>query len=146
VITEAELVRTVGRKLPGGTARIEYYVDWLLRDAIGAPPGVGGVAHPTVAFLAAQGGVGLELEEVFALFGASSADGPMLGEWSVEFAEPLRIDVRYTVACTVEKAVRKHGARTGVFDVVTVVIELTGSDGRVHATVRPSYVFPRRGA
>jgi hypothetical protein len=33
-----------------------------------------------------------------------------------------------------------------VFDLVTVRIELTGPDGRVHVTVRPTYVFPRRSA
>jgi hypothetical protein len=142
VIAEDELARTVGYTLPGGTARVERYADWLLRDALGAPQT--GTVHPTHAFLAAQGNVGLTLEEVFALFGASSADGPMLGEWEVEFAEPLRLDVDYAVTCVVESARRTTGARTGVFDLVTVRIELTGPDGLVHATVRPTYVFPRR--
>jgi hypothetical protein len=141
VIAEDELARTVGQTLPGGTARVEPYADWLLRDALGAPQT--GTVHPTHAFLAAQGNVGMTLEEVFALFGASSADGPMLGEWEVEFAEPLRADVDYPVAATVESVHRKQG-RTGTFDLVTVRIELAGPDGRTHVTVRPTYVFPRR--
>ncbi|MEU7818980.1 hypothetical protein [Pseudonocardia sp. NPDC049154] len=144
MITEEDLAGTVGHSMPGGTARVEHYADWLLRDALGAPPGEPGLAHPTFAFLAAQGGVGLSLEEVFAVFGASSADGPMLGEWAVDFAEPLRLDVDYAVTCVVESARRKTGARTGVFDLVTVRIELAGPDGSVHVTVRPTYVFPRR--
>jgi acyl dehydratase len=144
VIAEDELARTVGHRMPGGTARVEYYADWLLRDALGAPPPTDGLAHPTHAFLAAQGNVGLSLEEVFAVFGASSTDGPMLGEWEVEFAEPLRLGLDYTVTCVVESARRKTSARTGVFDLVTVRIELAGPDGRVHVTVRPTYVLPRR--
>lgn len=141
---EDELAATVGRRFPGGRARIERHVDWLLRDALGCAQATDGVLHPTVAFLAAQGGVGLELEEVFAMFGSSSADGPMLGEWSVDFARPLRVDVEYAVRAVVESATRKRGARTGVFDLVTALIELIGPDGEVHAAVRPTYVFPRR--
>ena len=119
-------------------------MDLLVRDVVGAPPPSGdGIAHPTVAFLVAQGGLGVELGELFALFGTSAADGPMLGEWSVEFAEPLRVGAGYGVGGVVEVLRRASGARTGVFDVVTVRIELTGPDGRVHVTVRPSYVFPR---
>lgn len=147
LVSEQDLRRLVGHRLPGGQALVEPYVDWLVRDVVGAPPPPGdGTAHPTVAFLAAQGGVGLELEDLFALFGASSADGPVLGEWAVVFTEPLRVGVAYTVTCVVEAVVRRHGERSGLFDVVTVRIEMTAPDGRVHVTVRPSYVFPRRSA
>lgn len=146
MLNEADLQGLVGYRLPGGVARIQHYEDWLLRDALGAPPPAGdGMAHPTMVFLAAQANIGIELEELFALFGATSADGPMLGEWSVDCAEPLRLLTDYAVSCTVERVVRKEGKRTGVFDLVTVVIELTGPDDRVHATVRPTYVFPRKG-
>jgi hypothetical protein len=144
---EDELVATIGHRFPGGRACIEPYVDWLLRDVVLADRSAGtdtGDLHPTAAFLAAQRGVGMELEEIFALFGAASADGPMLGEWAVDYARPLRAGVGYTVRAVVENAVRRRGARTGVFDVVTLLIELVGDDGAVHAAVRPSYVFPRR--
>jgi hypothetical protein len=141
---EDELAATVGRRLPGGRVRIEPYVDWLWRDAVGSAPTTDGLLHPTAAFLAAQGGIGLELEEIFAMFGSSSADGPMLGEWSVDFTRPLCVDLEYSVRGVVEAATRKRGARTGVFDLATVLVELIGPDGEVHAAVRPTYVFPRR--
>ena len=146
MITEDELSALVGHRMPGGRARIEPYVDWLTRDVVGAPQRAPGetTVHPAVAFLLAQGNVGLELEEVFALFGARSQDGPMLGEWSVDFARPLRTGVDYDVTCRVEQVRRKRGARTGVFDLATVEIGLDGPDGSRHATVRPTYVFPRR--
>lgn len=146
MLSERELSALVGHRMPGGRARIEPYTDWLVRDVVGAPQRAPGddVVHPAVAFLLAQGNVGMELEEVFALFGARSQDGPMLGEWSVDFARPLRTGVDYDVTCTVGQVRRTRGARTGVFDLATVEIGLDGPDGSRHATVRPTYVFPRR--
>ena len=147
--TEDELAALVGHRFPGGRALAEPYLDWLVRDALGAPqrtPGVG-TAHPAVAFGMAQGGVGLELEDVFTLFGASSADGPMLGEWSLRLHRPLRTGTAYAVAARVEHVRRTRG-RSGVFDLVTPRIELIpdgpGESGAVEVEVRPTYVFPRR--
>lgn len=134
----------MGHHFPGGTVRIEPYVDWLVRDMTGAPPpAADGVVHPTVAFLAATEGLGVGLEDVFALFGSSSADGPLLGEWTVEFAQPLRVGVDYDVTAEVESVRRRTGG-SGTFDLATVKIELVGLDWATHATVRPTYVFPRR--
>lgn len=141
---EDDLRARVGHRFPGGTVRIEPYVDWLVRDMTGAPPpDAGGVTHPTVAFLAATEGLGVGLEEVFALFGSSSGDGPLLGEWAVEFAQPLRAGVVYDVTAEVED-VRSRTGTSGTFDLATVKMELMGPDWDVHATVRPTYVFPRR--
>lgn len=148
MISEDDLSALAGYRMPGGRARIEPYLDWLVRDVVGAPQRTpdDDTVHPAVAFLVAQGNVGLELEEVFALFGACSADGPMLGEWSVDFAVPLRVNLDYDVGVRVGGVVRKRGARTGVFDLAEVEIGLAGPDGARHATVRPTYVFPRRDA
>lgn len=144
--TEDELAALVGYEMPGGHALAEPYLDWLVRDAVGAPQRAPGdlAVHPAVAFGMAQGGVGLELEEVFALFGASSADGPMLGEWALRLHRPLRAGVRYAVTARVERTRRSRG-RSGVFDLVTPLIELAPEGGPVEVEVRPTYVFPRRG-
>ncbi|WP_214405255.1 thioesterase family protein [Pseudonocardia lacus] len=141
---EDELRARVGHRFPGGRMRVEPDVDRLVRGLVGAPPSECGVLHPTVALLVAQDGLGVELEELFALFGSSSAEGPVLGEWAVEFARPLRAGVEYHVRAVVEDARRRSG-RSGPFDLVTVLIELCGPDGAVHAEVRPGYVFRRPG-
>lgn len=142
---EEDLHARVGHRFPGGSVRIEPYVDWLVRDMTGAPPpDDAGVGHPTVAFLAATEGLGAGLEEVFALFGSSSDDGPLLGEWAVDFTQPLRAGVVYDVTAEVSDVRRRTGG-SGTFDLATVTMELAGPDGDVHATVRPTYVFPRRG-
>lgn len=141
---EEDLRVHVGHRFPGGSVRIEPYVDWLVRDMTGAPPPDGtGVVHPTVAFLAATEGLGVGLEEVFALFGSSSGDGPLLGEWAVDVKQPLRAGVVYDVMAEVED-VRRRTGNSGTFDLATVKMELTGPDWDVHAIVRPTYVFPRR--
>lgn len=144
--TEDALHALVGYRMPGGRALAEPYLDWLVRDALGAPQRAPAddAVHPAVAFGLAQGGVGLELEEVFALFGASSADGPMLGEWSLRLHRPLRTGVEYTVTAEVERVRRTRG-RSGVFDLVTPVIALSPDGGPVEVEVRPTYVFPRHG-
>lgn len=143
---EDDLRARLSHRFPGGHVRIEPVVDRLVRDMTGAPsPDGTGVAHPTVAFLAATEGLGVGLEEVFALFGASSADGPMLGEWDVEFAQPLRAGVDYDVRAEVCD-VRRRTGRSGTFDLVTVRMELVGPGLDVHAIVCPTYVFPRRPA
>jgi hypothetical protein len=143
-VREDDLRARVGHRFPGGTVRIERYVDWLVRDMTGAPPpDEQGVLHPTVAFLAATEGLGVGLEEVFALFGSSPDDGPLLGEWAVDFKQPLRPGIVYDVMAEVEDVRRRTGS-SGTFDLATVKMELTGPDWDVHATVRPTYVFPRR--
>ncbi len=141
---EEDLRACLGHRFPGGSARIEPYVDWLVRDMTGAPPpDKRGVVHPTVAFLAATEGLGVGLEDVFALFGSSSADGPLLGEWAVDFAQPLRAGIVYDVMAEVSD-VRRRTGDSGTFDLATLKIEIVGPDWATHATVRPTYVFPRR--
>lgn len=145
LVAQEQVAAVVGHRFPGGRARVEPYVDRLLRDVVGAPPaGPDGLAHPLMVFLAAQGGLGVELDEVFALFHATSADGPMLGEWSVRVHRPLRVGVECATRASVVDVVRKRGARTGAFDIATMLVELLGADGAVDAEVRTSFVFPRR--
>lgn len=144
--TPDELAALVGYRMPGGVAVAEPYLDWLVRDALGAPQRAPGerAVHPAVAFGLAQGGVGLGLEEVFGLFGSSSADGPMLGEWSLALHRPLCAGVSYAVDARVE-AIRRTRGRSGVLDLVTTRIRLAPDGGPVGIEVRPTFVFPRPG-
>ncbi|WP_219413523.1 hypothetical protein [Pseudonocardia nigra] len=144
-VAEEQVAETVGHRFPGSRMRLEAVVDRMLRDAIGASaPAPDGSAHPLMVFVAAQGGVGIDLDALFSLFHATSADGPMLGEWSMVLDRPLRIGAEYEIRAEVADVVRKDGARTGAFDIATMLIELVGADGRVDARVRTSFVFPRR--
>lgn len=144
VVAEEQVRAVVGHRFPGGRARIEPHVDRLLRDVIGGPlPASDGFAHPLMVFLAAQEGIGLGLEEVFALLHTTLADAPLLGEWSVEVEWPLRVGAEYEVRAQVADVVRKHSAHAGTFDVVSLLIEVIGERDRVDAQVRTSFVLPR---
>lgn len=144
-MTKEELAAIVGRPLPGGEYVVEPYVDWLLNDVVGAPV-KGECAHPLFAYLATARGKGITWDELFAVCGATAADGPMFGEHETELFRPLRVGERVTLSGRFTTAVRKEGRRTGIFDVVGFEVEVRGEDGTVAATTRNSIVFPRRVA
>jgi hypothetical protein len=145
VITEAELGSLVGTPLPGDTFRAERYEDWLLRDVVLAPPADSTAMHPLWSFIASVRAMGVSLENLFEMCGTSSDEGPMLAGCHIELAKPFVVDQQYAVTATISDAVRKQG-RSGTFDVVSVDVDVSDSGGDAVATVRASYIFPRRQA
>jgi len=145
LITEEELEALVGTTFPGGTYTVEPYVNWLTCDCVLAPE-LGGAAHPLLVYMAGQAGIGLSLEELFALCSASSEDGPMLGEWGMQINRPLEVGAEYAVSGGITDAVRKTGKKTGVFDIVQFGIELRSTAGSAEpdALLHSSFIYPRR--
>jgi hypothetical protein len=117
--------------LPGGTFTIPVEAVPRL-DAI-----VGGDALPLWAFMAATGGMGVSIEELFSKFDCTMDDGPMLGEWAVEFEQDLEPGREYTVTSEILGVEHKQG-RSMRFDVVRVRTVLEGA-----ATCEFAYVVPR---
>lgn len=142
--TEAELEGLVGTRFPGGHTTLEPWWVHLVLDSMLADPADGG-AHPVLVFLVATGAMGWSWDEVFALFGASDADGPMAGETETVVHHPLQVGGTYRVSGEIVSAVRKVGRRTGVFDIVGYRLDLHDSDGLHCASTTNSIVFPRRG-
>ena len=145
-----QLSELVGRPLPGAELVLEDYEHWLGCDAILAPPLPGGVAHPMFAYYLALRGMGLTLDEMFALMGADASAGVMFGEARLEWHEELKVGGRYRVDGEIVDVVRKSGRRSGTFDVLTFRLEVraTGSSvawstGSSVATSTNSFVFPR---
>lgn len=95
-------------------------------------------------YYGALGGLGISLDELFALVDATADDGVMFGEAAIDVIRPLRVGATYEVAGSITGAVRKAGRRAGVFDIVTFAVDLTDGDGDVCATSTNSFVFPRR--
>lgn len=140
---EAALHRVVGHRFPGGTFTILPHEHWLTCDAVGAPPTRSGVAHPMYVYYAALGGMGIGLDELFALVDADADDGVMFGEAGIEIAEPLTVGATYGVRGEITGAERKAGRRAGVFDILTFLLEVVDDDAVV-ATSTNAFVFPRR--
>jgi hypothetical protein len=147
VISEGQLRALVGTKFPGGRYTPESYVNWLTCDSVLAPELIGaGSVHPLLVYMATQAGLGLSLEELFELFLASSADGPMLGEWGMDVHVPVEAGTEYTVSGGITSAQRKVGKKTGVFDIIGFELELRAAQrpDKLVAVTRSSFIFPRR--
>lgn len=136
--------RVVGQRFPEGSFTIAPSEAWLTADAVASPPLPDGVAHPMYVYYAGLVGMGLSLDDLFALVGATAADGPMFGEAQLDFVRPLRIGETLTVAGTVTDVARKSGAKTGTFDIVTFRLELVDAAGAVAGAAVNSFIFPRR--
>jgi hypothetical protein len=139
-----ELEQLIGTSFPGGRYTIEPYRHWLMTDAVEQAPSSSGPASPMEVYFGAMAGLGLSLDELFALVGASAADGPMFGEAEIEQRLPLRIGETYDVRGGITGIVRKEGRRAGVFDIVTFRLELVDAAGEVAGVCTNSFVFPRR--
>ena len=143
-ISSEALDDLVGTSFPGGTYTVEPYRHWLMNDAVGDVPSTSGSASPMEIYYGAMGGLGLTLDELFALAGATAADGPMFGEAEIEQRKPLQVGGTYTVRGGITGAVRKEGRRAGVFDSDTFRLELVDGEGEVAGVSTNSFVFPRR--
>lgn len=144
VPTEERLTALVGTRFPGGEATLEPWWVHLVADSMLADPAEG-AAHPAFVFLVATGSMGWTWDELFALFGASEADGPMAGETETDVRIPLETGRSYRVSGEIVSATRKVGRRTGTFDIVGYRLDLHDLDGALCASTTNSIVFPRRG-
>ena len=148
MIALEDLQALIGRPFPDGTfvldaERNAAFVGAVHTDAAGValPPGV---AHPVFAHLATHCGMGVTLEEFFAMVGAPMDSGVLFGEGVLTYDDVLRVGTAYRVSGGISRVERKHGRSTGAFDTVTVYLELFDGDTRVCAS-EETYVFPRRG-
>ncbi|GLZ45381.1 hypothetical protein Acsp06_15660 [Actinomycetospora sp. NBRC 106375] len=131
-----------GRRLPGGTSRVEGYESLLMHDAVRSPRAP--APHPIWAFLAPQRGMGPSLGELFASFGCPLEAGPLLGRFGARFAGPLVLDAEHEVHGGITTVRRRHGRVLGTFDDVEMVLDLQ-RDGVPVLTATYGFLLPRRG-
>jgi len=136
-----EAGQLVGSAIPGGSWTLAPHENWLGHDALYSVPT--DEPHPLMAFVAAQRGLGVSVEELFRSWGTEMTDGPMLTESTLEFPGRFRAGVEYRVTGSVESVVRKSGRTMGVFDLLTACFELHEANGEVVAVVRNVYALPR---
>ena len=97
-------------------------------------------------YYGALAGMGLSVDGLFVLVGASADDGPMFGEASLEVVKPLQVGASYGVAGGIVDVKRKEGRRGGLLRHLTFRLELRDDDGEIAAVSTNSFVFPRRDA
>jgi hypothetical protein len=95
-------------------------------------------------YYGALAGMGLSVDELFHLVGATADDGPMFGEAGIEANRPLLIGESFDVSGGITGVVRKEGRKAGVFDIVSFRLELRDERGEVAAVSSNSFIFPRR--
>ncbi|MEJ2865294.1 MaoC family dehydratase [Actinomycetospora flava] len=131
-----------GRRLPGGTCRVEGYESLLMHDAVRAPRSED--PHPIWAFLAPQRGMGYSLGALFESFGCPLDAGPLLGRFGARLAGPLALDVEHEVRGGVTTVRRRRGRVLGVVDEVEMVLDLLRDGGPV-LTATYGFLLPRPG-
>lgn len=137
--------RVVGWRFPGGCYTVAPYAAWLCHDVLRSPALPPGVAHPQYVYYAALGGMGVTLDELFALVDATSDSGVMFGEAGIEQRRPLGLGKTYDVRGEITGIVRKTGRRAGTFDVLSFVLEVVDG-GEVVGVSTNHFVFPRKDA
>lgn len=142
MLSEEDLISRVGYQLPGGEYFLEPYKNWLTNDAVGAPNDGNDFAHPMFCYYAALNTMGVSLEELFAIFGATSDDGVMFGEAEIDLKKPLVPGSTYAVSGKVTGVERKNSRKLGVFDLVDFELNLH-DDHELVGVSRNSFIFPR---
>jgi hypothetical protein len=140
----AELEHLVGKALPEGTFTISARENRLFSQAVEARADES-TAHPALAYVVAQRGIGIQIDALFGLAGFDTDDGPMLGSTQFEFSQPLRVGVRYRVTGEIVAIRRRQGARIGTFDILTVRERLLDADDAV-AVVTNEFILTRKEA
>lgn len=136
----------VGHRYPEGTYTIAPWEDRILRDAIGAPLAADDEAHPLWGYIAAQSGVGTDIDGILEPTGARPSDGTMIASCEIVYERPLRVGVTYRATGEIVGLERKHGRRTGPFDLFTFRIELIAPDDACAARMTAVWVLPRSDA
>lgn len=141
----AALPDVAGWKFPGGQHVLAPEVDAAFRKAVESKAGQGTRAHPALAFVIAQSAMGVSVAELLALCDFRVEDGPMLVQLDLDFTSPLQTGVAYTVNGQIISLTRKPSRAFGFADSLVFELHLTTpSAGRV-ATVRNTWILPRRG-
>jgi hypothetical protein len=139
-----ELEALVGKPFPGGTYTVHPHEHWLMMDAAEGVATRSGTANPMYVYYAALAGMGMSVDDLFHLAGATAEDGPMFGEATIEVAKPIEIGATYTISGAITSVVRKEGRKAGIFDILEFRLEVRDASGELAGVNTNSFVFPRR--
>lgn len=114
--------------VPTGRFRLSSEQDALIRQTSGGAGGDGIDAHPVFGFVAAIGGLGMPIGDLFAQCGGSIEAGPLLAACDLRFARPLKVGITYQVDGMVETVVRKPSRRFGAADHLRLRIDVRDGD------------------
>ena len=150
VVPLEEMRSIIGHRFPGGTFHIEHWENFLMHDVMLVEQSPDKIAHPLYFFHLPIAGLGVTIQDIFALCRADSPDAVRAGEYVWEIERPLREDRTYRVSGEITDVVRKEGRRGGVMDLVTFVTEISDvTDGEPKgpdARISNMWIFLRSAA
>lgn len=138
----APLPELAGRELPGGRYRISATeAAELLQLAQGGVQGV----HPAHATVVSLRSLGLSIGELCALCHFDLADGPFLGELSIDFHAPLALEVDYQVEASIEGLTRHASRQLGTLDKLRFRVSIRTLMDQPVADLLYLWILPRGG-
>jgi hypothetical protein len=135
--------RLRGHRLPGGRYEITADAAAAVARLTGwdAPQ-----PHPVFASIATLRALGVSIEQLCKLCEFRLEDGPMLGEFAVDFHGELLQGVPYRTEAHIVSFDRRHSTRVGVLDRLRFVVHIQLPDGTPIAEARYLWLLPRGGA
>ena len=135
--------RLTGHRLPGGHYEITADAATAVARLTGweAPE-----PHPVFASIASLRSLGVSIEQLCELCEFRLEDGPMLGEFAVNFHRELQQGVPYRTEAHIVSFDRRHSARVGVLDRLRFAVQIQTTDGTPVAELSYLWLLPRGGA
>lgn len=115
-----------------------------LCHSTGVEPDASGQAHPIYHYIATQVGMGVTVAGLCEICEFDIDDGPMMGQSSATFDQPLMTGQPYVVTGQILNLVRKSSRAFGVMDLLNYELRLSLPDGTPVVTARNSWALPRR--
>lgn len=135
--------RLRGHRLPGGHYEVTADAAAAVARLTGwdAPE-----PHPVFASIGSLRALGVSIEQLCDLCEFRLEDGPMLGEFAVDFHREIQQGVPYRTEAHIVSLDRRQSARLGVLDRLRFVVQIQLSDGTPVAEARYLWLLPRGGA
>jgi hypothetical protein len=133
-----------GRRLPGGTYRIEESENATFCASVGAKVDPSGLAHPLFYYIATQCAMGVSVAGLLELCEFDVNDGPLMTGSKASFQRPLRVGTEYRVDGAIVSLIRKPSRAFGMADQLQFRLTLSDEDGEAAEAVS-SWILPRRG-
>ena len=99
--------------------------------------------HPAHATIISLRSLGVSIGGLCELCDFDLADGPFLGELSIEFHEDLQTDIDYRVSARIDSLTRHASRQLGSLDKLTFSVSIQRADGHPVSDLRYVWILPR---
>lgn len=134
----------IGSRFPGGTTTILHSESYLGQEALEAPIHTDGRLHAVWPLIVGLRGMGTTITDLCDMVHMRPGDSFMLGELDIDQSMAMSVGVQYSIAGGIRGITRRLGAQSGVFDLLTVELEIRDPSKNLVSTLLCSLVFVRR--